>query len=146
MKRSLEQPEPTPRRDPDSDQDSPGLAEPWYLAERCNRECSRGGETSLALLIVETAPAEEPDLAEWLSQTVRQGDAVAHFGGGRYAVLLLGAGGYDAGRVAARIRERAASVDIGIAVYPQDGINLSELVVSALRELPGPFAISSEMA
>ncbi len=144
MRRSLEQQEPMPRHDRDADQETPGLAEPWYLAERCNRECSRGGETSLALLIVETALSEDASLAQWLAQTVRQEDAVAHFGGGRYAVLLLGAGGYDAGRVAARIRERAPRVDIGVAVYPQDGGDLSELVVAALRELPGPFDVSSE--
>ena len=146
MRRSLEQQEPVPRSDRDVDQEPPGLAEPWYLAERCNRKCSRRRETPLALLIIETASVEDTSLAQWLARTVRKADVVAHLGGGRYVVMLVGAGGYDAGRVAARIRERAPHVDIGVAVFPQDGGNLSDLVVAALRELPGPFGVSSETA
>ena len=57
-------------------------------------------------------------------------------------ILLPGAGAYDAGRVAARIRQQVSRLDIGIAVHPQDGSSLSELVVAALRELPGPFQMS----
>ncbi len=119
------------------------LAEPWYLVERCKLECGRPDAPSLALLVVETGSMTGAQLADWLPQNLRRGDVVAHFGGGRYAILLPGAGAYDAGRVAARIRQRDSRVDIGLAAYPQDGSSLSELVVAALRDIPGPFQMSA---
>ncbi len=119
------------------------LAEPWYLAERCKLECGRSDASPLALLIIETGSPAEEHAVDWLAQGLRRGDVVAHLGGGRYAILLPGAGAYDAGKVAARIRQSLAHLDIGIAVHPQDGSNLSELVVAALRELPGPFEMSA---
>ena len=119
------------------------MAEPWYLAERCKLECGRADAPSLALLVVETVSAAGEQVADWLPHGLRRGDMVAHFGGGRFGILLPGAGAYDAGRVAARIRQRDSRVAIGVAAYPQDGSSLSELVVSALRELPGPFQMSA---
>ena len=119
------------------------LAEPWYLAERCNLECGRANAPPLALLVVEAGRATGEQAADWLPQGLRRGDVVAHFGGGRFAILLPGAGAYDAGRVAARIRQRDPRVEIGVAAYPQDGSNLGELVIAALRELPGPFEMSA---
>ncbi len=119
------------------------FAEPWYLAERCKLECGRAEGTPLALLVVEARLAIGAQAADWLPRGLRRGDVVTHFGGGRYAILLPGAGAYDAGRVAARIRQRDSRLDIGIAVHPQDGSNLSDLVGAALRDLPGPFQMSA---
>jgi len=115
-----------------------GLAEPWYFAERCALEVERG--LALAFLVVETAPARDVTVGEWLPKGLRRGDVITHFGGGRYAILLPGAGAYDAGRVAARIRTRSAKIDIGVAIFPQDGSDMSELVVAAIKQIPGPFA------
>ena len=128
---------------PARDRRNAGLAEPWYLAERCNLECGRADALSLALIVVETGSNSGEPLADWLPQGLRRGDVVSHFGGGRYAILLPGAGAYDAGRVAARIRQRVSRVDIGVAVHPQDGSNLGELVIAALRGIPGPFQMSA---
>jgi len=134
----------TPARSgPARDRRNAGLAEPWYLAERCNLECEHADALPLALLIVETGSNSGEPPADWLPQGLRRGDVVAYFGGGRYAILLPGAGAYDAGRVAARIRQRLSRVDIGVAVHPQDGGNLGELVVAALRGIPGPFQMSA---
>lgn len=132
-----------PADDPVPTGRSAQLAEPWNLAERCNLECGRTDVPSLALLVVEIGSAKREQAVDWLSQGLRRDDLVAHLGGGRYAILLPGAGAYDAGRVAARIRQHVPGVDIGIGVHPQDGSNLSELVVAALREMPGPFQMSA---
>ncbi len=112
------------------------LATSSYIAERCQDECDRGDDASFAVLIVQRAQdsaADETQVVEALSGNLRRADVVAEIGTGRYAVLLAGAGRYDAGRVAYRLRASLTGVEIGIAAYPQDGANLGELVSTALR-------------
>ena len=70
-----------------------------------------------------------------LSGGLRRADVVAEIGTRRYAVMLAGAGRYDAGRAAHRLRVSLPGVEIGIAAYPQDGANLGELISFALDTL-----------
>lgn len=114
------------------------LATPWYLAERCQDECDREDDASFALLIVQhpqDSAVDETQVVEALSGGLRRDDVVAEIGIRRYAVLLAGAGRYDAGRAAYRVRVSLPGVEIGIAAYPQDGANLGELVSLALDTL-----------
>ncbi len=114
------------------------LATPWYLAERCQDECDREGDASFAMLIVQhpqDSAVDETQVVEALSGGLRRADVVAEIGVRRYAVLLAGAGRYDAGRVAYRMRASLPGVEIGIATYPQDGASLGELVSLALDTL-----------
>lgn len=108
------------------------ITTPWHLAQRCARVCGSEDDTSFALLVVELSPTTPEDgrIPEILHRGLRRGDLVAQFGENRYAVLLTGAGRYDAGRVASRIR-LARPADIGVAIFPHDGANLAELVIAA---------------
>ena len=114
------------------------LATPSYLAERCQDECDRGDDASFAVLIVQHAQdsaLDETQVVEALSGGLRRADVVAEIGTRRYAVMLAGAGRYDAGRAAHRLRVSLPGVEIGIAAYPQDGANLGELISFALDTL-----------
>ena len=114
------------------------LATPWYLAERCQDERDRADDASYVVLIVQPAQVssvDETHIVETLLAGLRRADVVAEIGVRRYAVLLAGAGRYDAGRAASRIRVSLPGVEIGIAAYPQDGANLGELVSLALETL-----------
>ncbi len=114
------------------------LVTPWHLANRCQDECDREDDASFAVLIVQHAQdsaVDETQVVEALSGKLRRDDVVAEIGTRRYAVLLAGAGRYDAGRAAYRVRGSLPGVEIGIATYPQDGANLGELVSLALDTL-----------
>ena len=114
------------------------LASPWYLAQRCQSECDNEDNASFAVLIVQPAEdtaMDDAQIVDVLTGGLRRADVVAELGTGRFAVLLSGAGGYDAGRVASRIRLSLPHVEIGIAVFSQDGANLGELVSSALDKI-----------
>jgi hypothetical protein len=114
------------------------LATPWYLAQRCQDECDREDDASFAVLIVqpaEDAGLDDTQIVDALAGGLRRADVVAELGVNRYAVLLSGAGRYDAGRAAARIRFSLPRVEIGVAAFPQDGASLGELVSSALATL-----------
>ena len=118
------------------------ISTPWQLAQRCEDECARDEESSFALLVVE--PGQDADgerILEAMSNGLRRADVVSELGTNRYGVLLSGAGRYDAGRVASRIRQ-SIPADIGVAVFPQDGANLAELVMAALANM----GRSSELA
>lgn len=119
------------------------ISTPWQLAQRCEDECARDEESSFALLVVEPGQdaAHAGRIPEVLSNGLRRADVVAELGTNRYAVLLSGAGRYDAGRVASRIRQ-SIPADIGVAVFPQDGATLAELVMAALASM----GRSSELA
>jgi GGDEF domain-containing protein len=77
-----------------------------------------------------------------LSDGLRRADIVAELGTNRYAVLLAGAGGYDAGRVASRIRLSTPS-EVGVAVFPKDGDSLADLVMAALATMRASSARAS---
>ncbi len=114
------------------------LATPWYLAERCQKECEREDDAPFAVLIVQyvqDSVADETQVVEALSGGLRRADVIAEIGIRRYAVFLAGAGRYDAGRAAYRVRVSLPGVEIGIAAYPQDGANLGDLVSFALGTL-----------
>ena len=114
------------------------LATPWYLAERCQDECDKEGDAPFAVLIVQHAQdsaVDETQVVEALLGGLRRADVVAEIGIRRYMVMLGGAGRYDAGRAAQRVRVSLPGVEIGIAAYPQDGANLGELVSLALDTL-----------
>ena len=133
IRQSMTATEPRPTR-----RKSGRLATPWYLARRCQDECDRADDASFALLIVqpaEDAGLDDTQLVDALAGGLRRADVVAELGVNRYAVLLSGAGRYDAGRTASRIRFSLPRVEIGVAAFPQDGANLGELVSSALTTL-----------
>ncbi len=112
------------------------LSTPWHLAQRCEDECNREDDSSFALLVVEPSgdAADDGRVPEALKKGLRRADIVAELGTNRYAVLLSGAGRYDAGRVMARVRQ-SIPADIGVAVFPQDGASLAELVMAALATM-----------
>ncbi len=112
------------------------LSTPWQLAQRCEDECAQENASSFALLVVEPSQdaTDAGRIPEVMSDGLRRADVVAEIGTNRYAVLLSGAGRYDAGRVASRIRQ-SIPTNIGVAVFPQDGADLAELVMAALATM-----------
>lgn len=81
--------------------------------------------------------------ADVLSFCCRHIDTAARFGGDEFAVVLPETASEAAGLVAQRICERVADEDtgpkmsasVGIAVYPQDGDSIEELLRKADSEL-----------
>ena len=76
-------------------------------------------------------------VARALVGSSRQGDVVGRWGGDEFVALLPAAGPLDAERAVERLETAVASielhshrlgVDIGIATYPEDGVDLPELL------------------
>ncbi len=84
-------------------------------------------------------------VGEVVSRAVRAEDVVARYGGDEFAVIMRGAGGDDASRVAAEIRRelledgseegRSATVRYGVATLPDDGTQPTTLVAVADQRL-----------
>ncbi|HEX5063836.1 MAG TPA: diguanylate cyclase [Kofleriaceae bacterium] len=84
-------------------------------------------------------------LARVLNDTRRANDVVARYGGEEFAVILVDTAKFTAAKVAERVRERIAahdfsdaaqragkiSVSIGVATFPDDGVDAEGLVRSA---------------
>lgn len=81
------------------------------------------------------------EAAERMAEAVRVSDVAARLGGDEFAVLLLGATGENARLVAQSLVERlsqpypgiraAVSASVGVAVFPQSGMTLRELLERA---------------
>jgi len=89
----------------------------------------RHGHEAGDLVLIETARR--------LSAAVREGDTCGRWGGDEFVALLPAAGPLDAERAVERLETAVASielhshrlgVDIGIATYPEDGVDLPELL------------------
>lgn len=84
-------------------------------------------------------------LGNVLRQSSRVMDTAARYGGDEFALILAEAGAEAAACVGLRVCERLAedgeepriSVSVGAAVYPQDGLTMDELLLSADRALYG---------
>jgi diguanylate cyclase (GGDEF)-like protein len=84
-------------------------------------------------------------LARVLADTRRANDVVARYGGEEFAVILVDTAKFTAAKVAERVRERVysndfseaapragtLSVSIGVATFPDDGVDVEALVRSA---------------
>jgi len=84
-------------------------------------------------------------LARVLNDTRRANDVVARYGGEEFAVILVDTAKFTAAKVAERVRERVAahdfsdaaqragkiSVSVGVATFPDDGVDAEALVRSA---------------
>jgi diguanylate cyclase (GGDEF)-like protein len=85
------------------------------------------------------------EAAERMADAIRVSDVAARLGGDEFAVLLLGADKENAGHVAQALVENlslpypdvtvAVSASVGIAVYPQSGVTVRELLERADRAL-----------
>lgn len=114
------------------------LTTPWALADLVQVASDKAEGEPFAILIVQ--PAEDgatsgTHVVNVLERTLRSSDLFANIGINRYAILLSGAGRYDAGRVAHRLRSALPNVELGVAAFPQDGLSFGELVSSALAAL-----------
>jgi diguanylate cyclase (GGDEF)-like protein len=103
---------------------------------------NRGVVFSVMLISVgdETKGAGLRTLGERIERTTRDSDLVAHLGGGRFVVILLGTN-LPGARVAADRLETAlastgiSSISVGLAVYSADMREPSELLESADKAL-----------
>ncbi len=105
-----------------------------------------GGNRGVSFSVMLISAGGEPSasgvrsLGEKIERTTRDSDLVAHLGGGRFVVLLLGTN-LPGARVAADRLETALSGDgratasIGLAVYSTDMSEPSELLESADKAL-----------
>ena len=85
------------------------------------------------------------EAADRMARAIRVSDVAARLGGDEFAVLLLGADKENAGHVAQALVENlslpypdvtvAVSASVGIAVYPQSGVTVRELLERADRAL-----------
>ncbi|WP_371818882.1 GGDEF domain-containing protein [Achromobacter sp. SD115] len=88
-----------------------------------------------------TGDAVLQEAAERMADAIRVSDVAARLGGDEFAVLLLGASRDDARRVAQALVESlslpypevsvSVSASVGIAVYPQSGVAVRELLERA---------------
>ena len=138
---------PTDSRDERTDKQVPGrhrtarLATPWTFADRITVELEKAEGAQFALLIVQIAAGMAESSMQVFGELGRPRnhiDLVTQIGVNRYAFLLPGAGRYDAGLAAHRMKAALPDARAGIAVYPQDGADFSELVSSALAALRPP--------
>ena len=139
---------PLPKRRSDGPQDRPkhgagfpeGLASAFYLGVRCEEECYRARRYGrpLTLLVVELvgqggSSGAEERLQSLLRSQLRLSDTAGCLGEKRYAVLLPETDRDGAATVASRLVEALPHVRAGIAVHPQDGSTLEDLVSAAVQ-------------
>ena len=138
---------PSNSRDERTDTQVPGrhrtarLVTPWTFADRINVECEKAEGAPFALLVVQIADGaarSSMQVFDELERPRNRIDLVTQIGVNRYAFLLTGAGRYDAGLAAHRLKAGLPDARAGVVVYPEDGADLGELVSSALAALRPP--------
>ncbi len=122
-----------------------GLYAYWYLSLRCEEECDRSAryERTLTLLTIEpsagsNAQAVQGQIGEWLRTRLRPVDLAAYAGNARYIALLPETGAQGADVVTGRLRRDVADIDVGVAVFPQDGVTFEKLYGGACARLAAP--------
>jgi diguanylate cyclase (GGDEF)-like protein len=133
-----------------------GVANHRHFHERLRAELDRAGRDSskLALVVLDvdhfTGLNDDrghrfgdrvlSEIAATIAAAVRASDLVARLGGGRFAVLLPGSGGRDAGVIADALRARVAQVrpdgcavtaSAGVAAVPADATAAAALLEAA---------------
>ncbi len=116
-----------------------GLFAYWYFSLRLQEEvarCARYGQPfSLLLIEAQTgrlAADEESSLFNYMSDTFRNSDLVAHLGNLRFIVLLASTDAYGAIVVREHLAddEQLGNLTVGVASFPADGESCEALLTA----------------